>query len=398
MECRIPFSGRSIRYTEEEIAVVAECMRSCENLTQGRRLQEFEAAFARYQGVEPGSCFAVSNGTCALELCAALCDLKPGDEVIVPSHTFTSSAYPFLKAGASLVWCDVNECTHVVDAETVSKAVTPRTKAVVAVHLYGYCADMPSLAALCREKGMLLIEDAAQAIGSEFEGRKAGSFGDMAIFSFHSHKNLTTLGEGGMLYVRDREKQQLVPMLRHNGHCSFEFPRKDYWKPAMGNVDVPHLGKRMLQPANYCLGEVECALGCKLLERIDAINEAKRTRALAFIDALADYPELVFLREPTRRHNYHLLAACLTAGTEVRDAFMRTMFEEHGIQCAVQYLPLNRYDYYRKQGLSEADCPNGDRFFDTMVSFPFQAWMSDEDFSYMLERTRLTLAQLFGKR
>ncbi|MBU3831967.1 MAG: DegT/DnrJ/EryC1/StrS family aminotransferase, partial [Candidatus Desulfovibrio faecigallinarum] len=107
-------------------------------------------------------------------------------------------------------------------------------------------------------------------------------------------------------------------------------------------------------------------------------------------------PELEFLREETRRHNYHLLVGRMTSGTEKRDAFMRAMYEEKGIKCVVQYIPLNRYDYYIRQGLGEASCPNGDLFYDTMVSFPFQAWMSDEDFEYMLASTREVMASLRG--
>ena len=345
MDLRINFSGRSIRYTEEEIALVAEVMRNAEPLTQGKYLQEFEKAFAAYQGVEEGSCFAVMNGASALELSAQLCCFKEGDEVVMPSHTFTASAYPYLKKGARLRWCDVDLGTHVVTAETIAKAMTEKTKAVVVVHLYGYVAAMDD----CKAKG-----------------------------------------------TKDKKFQEILPMLRHNGHCAYNYERPDYWKPAMGNVDIPMLDGMMLQPNNYSLGEVECALGTKLLERIDAINDAKRKRALAFIDGLADFPELEFLREETRRHNYHLLVGRMTTGTEKRDAFMRAMYEEKGIKCVVQYIPLNRYDYYIRQGLGEASCPNGDLFYDTMVSFPFQAWMSDEDFEYMLASTREVLAKIRG--
>lgn len=394
MKLRINFSGRSIRYTEEEIAVVVEAMRHADPLTQGKYLQEFEAAFAKYQGVAQGSCFAVMNGVSALELSAQLCRFHAGDEVVIPSHTFTASAYPYIKKGAKLVWCDVDPHTHVASAESIAKVMTPKTKAVVVVHLYGYAADMPAIAKLCRARGVVLIEDTAQAIGCDVDGHKAGTFGDMAIFSFHSHKNLTTLGEGGMLWVRDPSLWPLVPMMRHNGHCAYAFERKDYWKPAMGNVDMPMLDGEMLQPNNFSLGEVECALGTKLLERIDSINAAKRARALRFIDALADFPELEFLREDSTRHNYHLLVARMTTGVEKRDAFMRAMYEQKGIKCVVQYIPLNRYEYYRRLGLGHADCPCADLFFDTMISFPFQLWMSDEDFNYMLTSTREVLASL----
>lgn len=203
--------------------------------------------------------------------------------------------------------------TRVVTAESIEKVLTPKTRAVVVVHLYGYVADMPAIAALCKERGLILIEDAAQAIGAEVDGKKAGSFGDMAVFSFHSHKNLTTLGEGGMLYVRDPALAAVVPALRHNGHCAYDFERPGLRKPAMGNVDVPMRTATCSCPTTIA-GEVECALGAKLLDRIDAINDRKRERALRFMDALADFPELEFHRVDSRRHNYHLLAARMTTG------------------------------------------------------------------------------------
>ena len=394
MDIRVNFSGRAIRYTEDEISVVVEAMRNADPLTQGHYMREFEAGFARYQGVAEGSCFAVCNGCAALEMSAQLCCFKPGDEVIMPSHTFTASAYPYVKKGGKLVWADIDPKTRVVTAKSIEVCITPRTKAVVVVHLYGYVADMPEIAALCRERGLILIEDAAQAIGSEVAGRKAGSFGDMAIFSFHSHKNLTTLGEGGMLYVRDPRMAAIIPGLRHNGHCAYNFERPDYWKPAMGNVDIPMLGEDLLMPNNFSLGEVECALGNKLLERIDTINAEKRARAMRFIDALADCPELEFHREDTPRHNYHLLVASFTTGVDKRDRFMRAMHDEKGIKCVVQYIPLDRYDFYKRVGMDKANCPHADAFFDSMVSFPFQHWLSEEDFDYMLTSTREVLQSL----
>ena len=112
------------------------------------------------------------------------------------------------------------------------------------------------------------------------------------------------------------------------------------------------------------------------------------------MDGLADFPELEFHRVETRRHNYHLLAARMTTGPEKRDAFMRAMFNDKGVKCVVQYIPLNRYDYYRRLGMGEAQCPNADAFFDSMISFPFQHWMSEEDFQYMLKSTREVLASL----
>jgi dTDP-4-amino-4,6-dideoxygalactose transaminase len=385
MDVKVNFSGRGLDYTEEEIAVAVEAMRAASPLTQGRYQQAFEEKFRSFNGVRRA--FAVSNGTCALEIAARLCRIKDGDEVVVPSHTFTSSAYPFLKRGGKPVWADIDPQTRVVTADTLERALTPRTKVIVAVHLYGYVADMPAIMALARARGILVVEDACQAIGADIDGARAGSFADFGVFSFHSHKNLTTLGEGGMLTARDDALADLVPLLRHNGHCPFDFDREDYWVPAMGNVDLPELEGEFLWPGNFCLGEVECALGAKQLDRVDGINAQKRERALAFMDALREYPELVFHRVESSRHNYHLLAARMEGSVARRDDFIRRMAGEHGVRCVVQYYPLNRYPFYRKLGFGQADCPAADDFFDHMISFPFQHNLTEGEFRHMLAAT-----------
>lgn len=390
MEFKVRFSGRAHRYTDEEIATVVQAMQDAEPLTQGGHLAAFQEKFRAYAGVPHA--FAVHTATAALELAAELCLLTPGDEVLMPSHTYTSSAYPFAKRGAKLVWADIDRKTRVVSAETLAARLTPRTRVIVVPHLYGYCADMPAILALAKPRGIRVVEDAAQSLGTEIGGVKSGAFADFGVYSFHSHKNVSTLGEGGMLAVRDERYASLIPALRHNGHCAFPFPQREYWIPAMSNLDLPELDGRRLDVVNCCLGEVECALGAKLLERIDAINADKHRRALAFIDALADRPELEFHRVADRRHNYHLLAARLATGK--RDEFIRRMAREHAVQCVVQYYPLNRYAYYEKLGFGEASCPYADDFFDNMVSFPFQHSLGDAELDYVLSATRKVLASL----
>ncbi len=388
---RIPFSGRAHRYTPAEVELVARVMQEADPLTQGRHLKEFEAAFAQYIGAP--RCFATMNATCALELAAQLCELSPGDEVIVPAHTFTSSAYPFAKQGGALVWADCDPATRVTTAQMIADKLTPRTKVVVVAHLYGYAAEMPEIMDLARQRGLIVVEDVAQALGAEVAGIKAGTFGDLGVFSFHSHKNVTTLGEGGMLVVQDPERAALVHQLRHNGHCPYPAERTNYWTPAMGDVDLPRPG---LWPSNYCLGEVESALGVALLKRIDQMNAEKRARALAFIDGLRQYPELRFHRVATTRHTYHLLAAYFDEDGRpgLRDQFMERMAYDRLIKCVVQYLPLYRYPLYAKNGFGRAVCPGADDFFDHMVSFPFQHWMSADDLEYMLHSTRQVLEDL----
>ncbi len=391
MEFRIKFSGKSHDYTQEEIDTVVHAMKTAEPYTQGAYQKAFEDKFSKYIGVPYA--FAVNNATSALEMAAQLCQFEPGDEVIIPAHTFTSSAYPFAKKGATIVWADIDLETRVITANTIADRITSRTKAVVVVHLYGYAADMPSIMDLAHKHNLILIEDVAQAMGTEIDGKKSGSFGDIGIFSLHSHKNITTLGEGGIIVLRDPQLAALIPMLRHNGHCPFPFERQHYWIPAMGNVDFPELNGKLLWPNNYCIGEIECALASKLLDRLGQINQEKRNRALLFIDSLADYHMLKFHRVDSTRHNYHLLAAQVINGK--RDEIMQFLAYEKGIQCVVQYCPLYRYPFYQKLGFGKADCPNTDIFYDNMISFPFHHWMSDDDFAYMIDATKEALDCLY---
>jgi perosamine synthetase len=386
---KVPFSGRAHTYTENEVQTVIDAMQTAVPLTQGQHQEQFQQKFCKYTGAKQA--FAFNNATAALEVTAQLCQFKPDDEVIIPAHTYTASAYPFLKKGAKIIWADIDLKTRVVTPQTIEQCITKKTKAIVVVHLYGYCAEMPSIMEFAERYNLLVIEDTAQALGTKINNKMAGTFGDFGIFSFHSHKNITTLGEGGMLAIKGPKIADIIPMLRHNGHCSFDYERENYWIPAMGNVDLPELNSKPLWPNNYSLGEVECALGVKLLDRIDLINNFKRKRAIRFIDAMANYPELEFHREDSDLHNYHLLVARVTNGK--RDLFMSKMAES-GIQCVVQYYPLNRYDLYKKSGYGEADCPNTDLFFDNMVSFPFQQMISNENFDWMLEKTQEILVSL----
>jgi len=387
----IPFSGRAHSFIDSEIKTVLDVMQSADPLTQGKHRNQFETCFIDFHG-GTGQAYAMGCATDALEIVAQLCQFSPGDEFIIPAHTYTASCYPFIKKGGSPVWSDIDLQSRVVTADTIEKCLTSRTKVIVVVHLYGYVVEMEPILNLAKANDLLVVEDSAQAIGAKYKNQRAGAMADFGIFSFHSHKNISTLGEGGMLWVRDQKYVNLIPMLRHNGHCTFDFEREDYWVPAMGNVDLPELNGKPMMPNNCCLGEVECALGLQLLKRVDEINAEKRRRALTFMDELQDFSELEFHREDSERHNYHLLVARLINGK--RDQFIRTMAQQHSIQCVVQYYPLNRYDLYQKLGFEMANLPNTDEFFDNMVSFPFQQTLTEADLSYMLDCTRKVLRSL----
>ena len=389
MKYKIPFSGRAHFYTKEEQDTVIEVMQKATTLTQGVYQESFQNQFCNFIAVDYA--FALNNATSALVLSAQLCQFKTDEEVIIPSHTYTASAYPFLRQGAKIVWADIDASERVVTPETIEACITNKTKAIVVVHLYGYCADMPEIMRLAKKYNLLVIEDCAQAIGAKINGKMVGSFGDFGVFSFHSHKNISTLGEGGMLTVKDKKFAKIIPLLRHHGHCDFDFERKKYWLPAMGNLDFPELNSERIWPNNFCIGEVECALGEKLLGRVKLMNLKKRKRALRFIDELKDFSDIEFHRVDSDRHNYHLLVGKIVNNR--RDIFIDKMSKK-GVQCVVQYYPLNRYDFYKKAGYGDAKCPIADNFYDNMVSFPFGEVIDNDKFEEMIEITKVVLLDL----
>jgi len=389
---KVDWSGRAFNYSQDEIDVVVEVMRHGDPLTQGKYLAEFEQKFSSYN--ETPYSFAVSNCTNALDLCAVLCGLSPGDEVIIPAHTFCATAIPFARQGATIKWADIDPDTRVVSIESIRSLISKKTKAIVVVHLYGLMADMEAIMQEAEKFDCLVVEDCAQALGAEYKEKKAGAWGDFGAFSFHAQKNMTTLGEGGMVTVKSDKHARLVPGLRHNGIRGFEEGRKDYWIPAMANVDID---LEEVWPFNFCLGEAQCALGSKVLDRIDAMNEVRIRRATKFREALRDFPELTFQKVSSdHKHCYHLLSAKYDGKTfsKNRDNLIRMLMGDHQIKTVVQYSPLYRYPLFKKMGLGNADCPNTDEFFDNMLSFPFHIWMTENEFDYLIESAIKALQRL----
>ena len=392
---KVPWSGVGVIYTKEEIELVSEVMRiTRDTFTQGKFQQEFEREFCKYNGNE--FAFTVSSCTAALELTALLTGVGVGDEIIIPAHTFCATAIPFARTGAKIVWTDIDPETWVVTQETLKSKITPKTKVIVVVHLYGLAVDMQPIMELAKKHNILVVEDCAQALGAKSKGRKVGSLSDFGCFSFHTHKNITTLGEGGMLTVKNPALAKLVPGLRHNGARAYSEPRKRYWVPAMSNVD---LDLDNVWPYNFCIGEVQCALGTAMLKRIDALIEKRIYRATKFIELVKNYHELVFQKIPEEQtSSQHLLPARYNgrATEKTNHDFIEMMYKDYNVKVIVQYYPLYRYPLFQKAGFGKADCPVTDDFFDNMVSFPFHSWMPDNQFDYMVESTIMTLKRLRG--
>lgn len=384
MKFRLPFSGVGAKYTDREKKIVIDAMESNDTLTQGNYQAKFEDDFSKFIGVK--YCFATSCAASALELAALVIKIKSGDEIICPAHTYNASAYPFAKHGGKLVWADINKDTWVCDVDTLDSVVNENTRAIVVVHLYGAPANMPEIVSYAKRKNLILIEDCAQAIGASINDKPVGSFGDISIFSFHSHKNISTLGEGGMICTNNIDYARLIPGLRHNGHAPYvgRDPRY-YWLPAMSNVDVDIEG---VWPNNFCIGEVQCALGSTMLPRIAEINKVRRKRFFEFEAAVREIREIAVQKfYPSALSTHHLLPIMFSGNPVTRDVIIEKLAYEYSIQAIVQYYPLYRYPLFSKNGFGKADVPNTDKFFDNMISLPFHQWMSDEDFKYLVEST-----------
>ena len=275
---------------EEEAAVLA-ALRSGQ-LAQGPRVAQFEEAFARYLGVRHA--VAVSSGTAALYVALRAHDIGPGDEVLVPAFTFAATANAVLLAGARPTIVDITSDTFTIDPSRIEAAITPRTKAVLPAHLYGHPCDMTAIGEIARRHSLIVIEDAAQAAGASWQGRKAGSFGS-GCFSFYATKNMTT-GEGGMVATDDDEVARRARLLRDHGEG--ERYRTD------------------LLGANFRLTEIAAALGLAQLPKLDAWNERRRANAAWLSEHLEG------VEPPTERagayHVYHQYTVRVTQHTRDR--------------------------------------------------------------------------------
>ena len=270
-------------------------------LTQGPELNKFENSLRNYLGSK--NVFCTSSAASALEIIADLINIKKGDEIIIPAHTYCATAIPFAKRGAKIIWADITLKTRTIDFFDVKK-ITKKTKAIVVVDLYGYAVDISEFKKL--RKNIKIIHDCAQSIGASFKKKKSGMFADFACYSFHSQKNITTLGEGGAIYVKNKKLANAVKGLRHNGHRPYSLKRRYYWKPAMVNLE---LDIKNVWPHKFTLSEIQCAAGNLLLKRLDSLNNIRIKRAKKIIKELHGETFNFNIDNKNRRHVYHLLTA-----------------------------------------------------------------------------------------
>lgn len=255
---------------QEELNNVIEAVKSGWISSKGKFIHEFEEGFANYCGAKHG--VAVSNGTAALHLALTALGIKEGDEVIVPALTFIATANAARYTGAKPVFVDSHPDYWCIDPEKIERAIGPNTKAIVPVHLYGHPCDMDVIMDIAETHDLFVIEDAAEAHGAEYKGRKVGSFGDISCFSFYGNKIITT-GEGGMCLTNDEELAAMIRILRDHGNA----PNKRYWYDTIGY--------------NYRMTNMQGAIGLAQIEKLDESIGKKRQLATWYSEELKDLKE-----------------------------------------------------------------------------------------------------------
>jgi len=323
---RIPLSAPDI--TEAEIDAVAEVLRTPQ-LSLGPKMLEFEAALGDYVGVPHA--VAVSSGTAGLHLCIRALGLGEGDEVIVPSFTFIAAANAIRYERASPIFVDVDAASLNMSAIDIERAITPRTRAILVVHTFGRPAELRPIVELARRHQLALIEDACEAIGAEYEGRKVGSFGDAAVFAFYPNKQITT-GEGGMIVTPSPKLAARMRTLRNQGR-----------RPDDGWFQHTELGY------NYRLSEINCALGIGQMQRLDEILSLREQVARRYDAVLSGTKGLILpaVDPPGVRVSWFVYVVRLSAAfsTGDRDAISRTMHRA-GIGCGRYFAPIHLQPSY----------------------------------------------------
>jgi dTDP-4-amino-4,6-dideoxygalactose transaminase len=357
---KVPFLDLKTQYQSisEEIGIALRQVMNATAFSGGPFVDRFEAQFASF--CQCSHAIGVGSGTDALWLALLALGVGPGDEVITVPNTFIATAEAISLCGATPVFVDVDEQSYTMNPGLLEEAITSRTKAVIPVHLYGQAADMAPIMAIARKHGLYVIEDACQAHGAEYQGRRAGSIGDAGCFSFYPGKNLGAYGEAGGVVTNDPELAAKVRMLRDHGQSH------KYHHQVIG------VNSRMdgLQGA---------VLGVKL-RYLPNWNEERRRRAELYREQLSGVDGIILPREMDyARHIYHIFAVRVRN----RDALMAALTEK-GVGCGIHYpVPVHLQEAYNFMGMKKGQFPVAEKCADEVVSLPMFAELTEEQIEYV---------------
>ncbi len=347
---------------EDEVLAVSEVLKSG-MLAQGKNVARFEEEFASYIGVEHA--VATSSGTAALDVALKAIGIGEGNEVIVPSFTFIASANSILFQGARPVFVDVDRTTFNIDPDDLLEKITPKTKAVIGVHLFGHPFDLKAIGEICDDHNLYLIEDAAQAHGAEYNGKRVGGFGTIGCFSFYATKNMTT-GEGGMITTDDDELAGRCRLIRSHGE------REKYNHTILGY--------------NLRMTDIQAAIGIIQLRKLEEFNR-KRIKNAEYLNRHLRMEGLITPHKKGEvKHVYHQYVIKLEDDFPMsRDAFCEYL-RSNGVGCAVHYpIPIYEQPLYQQLGYGEQRCPVASALARKVLSLPVHPALTEEDLRHIIE-------------
>ncbi len=356
--------------------------------TSGNVCVQFEKDFAAYCGTKHAR--VVSNGTAALFLSLVALDIKPGDRVLTTPLTWIATAAVGTTLGAEVDFVDIDPETYNMDPAQLEKKLTPNTKAVLPVHLYGQPCDMDEIMALSRQHGFGVVEDACHAVGAEYKQKKAGSIGTFGCFSFHEQKNISTLGEGGMVITDDDDLYERVALYR--SHCarvygeSTKYCRLDENEHPMGKrfwfQDFDDTGY------NFRMTDIQAAVGIIQLKKLDHLNEIRKKNARYLEERLASIPGLALpATKSDRTHAFHLYPVLLNPEEfgMGRDDLIYSLYYDYGIKVGTHYGALHLTTAYRKRGFSEGQFPVAERVSENIITLPVNPTKTPEALDYLVD-------------
>jgi len=377
-------------YGPEEEQAMIEVLRQGAP-TSGDKCIEFEKDFAAYCGTTHAR--TVSNGTAALFLSLLALDIKRGDRVLTTPLTWIATAAAAATLGADVDFVDIDPITCNLDPNQLEKKLTANTKAVLPVHLYGQCCDMDAILALSKQHRFAVVEDACHALGAEYHGRKAGSMGVTGCFSFHEQKNISTLGEGGMIVTNDPALFEKVALYR--SHCtrvhgtSTKYCLLDETKFPVGKrfwwQDFDDCGY------NFRMTDVQAAVGIVQLKKLDTFNQRRIDNAAYLTAGLREVPGLTLPSvAPGRKHVFHLYPVQIDAAKfgMSRDDFIYALMHERGIKVGTHYTPLHYATAFQKRGFKKGQFPVAEAVAERLVTLPINPRQTREALDYLIDSIR----------
>lgn len=377
-------------YGPEEEAAIVSVLRNYAP-TSGQLCTDFEAAFANYCGTNHAR--AVSNGTAALFLSLLGVGVKPGVKMLTTPMTWIATAAAGVTLGAEVDFVDIDPETYNLDAAKLADKMTPDVKAIVPVHLYGQCCDMDAILEIAHAHGAAVIEDACHAVGAEYQGRKAGSLGATGCFSFHEQKNMSTLGEGGMITTNDPDLFERIALYR--SHCTRVYGKSTKYC-SLDEAKTP-MGKRFWWQDfddcgyNFRMTDIQAAVGLLQLAKLDALNQKRIDAANYLTKQLSGVPGLTLpVERPGRKHVYHLYPVQIDAAAYGmnKEDFVYRMREERGIKIGTHYIPLHYSTAFQSRGFKKGQFPVAEEVFERLVTLPLHPRLTQEGLEYLVDSIR----------